>query len=239
MLASRIRTTCRMYTQHSIKRRLSCQHKELVAHVPHLLVPQAPHSVVVHHTYRLHERIHYLRSRILHSLLLERGAHLLADRRLARHLRQLLVSILDRLVADKAPQVGRQAPMLLLDALSRLGVGHKGIQLGPAADNGRVLEGRFDFSAGHGCHLVDVEGVKAGAEGISLLEDGQPAETSLGPFQAHHLKEMLIVPRGHSPLLIVIGIVQSIIASQPVTSPPAVFRAICTSCCRPAFRRLC
>jgi hypothetical protein len=71
-------------------------------------------------------------------------------------------------------------------------------------------------------YLGDVEAVERGAEGVSLVEHGRPAEPDLELAEGQRLEHRLLVMGAVSPDLVVVAAERRVGIAGPGTAGPAV-----------------
>ena len=89
-----------------------------------------------------------------------------------------------------------------------LGILDRGQNFAPVADDPRVLHQCLDFFwAVLGDHSR-FKVVKGSAECLPLIQNRQPGESRLKPFQNQHLEELSVIVFRSPPLVIVVGDVE-------------------------------
>jgi len=110
---------------------------------------------------------------------------------------------------------------MFLGRVAALGVVDGGVDLAAMAHDARVLEQAVDAATVEPRDRVDLEIGETRAEVFALVENREPAEPGLKPFEAEFLEDPPIVPRGHTPFVImVVGI--GLGARRPKTSGDAI-----------------
>ena len=121
---------------------------------------------------------------------------------------------------DEPPDVGVEGAELVLHGDEGAGVAHGGLNLGPIADDAGVEEDLLDPLGGEPGHLLHIELGEEATVARPLLEDGQPAQPGLRPFEDEELEVGAVVVHRHSPFGVVIGGVPW--TGGPVTAGPVV-----------------
>ncbi len=123
----------------------------------------------------------------------------------------------ERLAADEAPDVLREAAELPLHLEKPLGVVDRRMHLGSVADDPLVRQQPRDAARVEPRHLLDVEAGEGPPVARAPLEDRQPREPRLGALEHEMLEEVPVVARRHAPLLVVVGEVERVLADPVAT----------------------
>ena len=76
------------------------------------------------------------------------------------------------------------------------------------ANKASVQQQAFDVGISKCGNLVHVEAGKGGSKCFAFVQNGQPAQTRLKPFQTNVFKQVAIITDGHTPFLIVVLLVR-------------------------------
>src|SRR5690606_15718543 len=106
---------------------------------------------------------------------------------------------------DKPPNVGGEGTELLLHLQEGAGVLHRAFDLAPVAHDARIHEKQSDAVLVETGHQGRVKAREGPAVSRPLLEDGQPAQARLGPFEDEKLKQGAVVKDGYAPLAVVVS----------------------------------
>src|ERR1044071_6669214 len=98
----------------------------------------------------------------------------------------LLRGAQDRLAIDVAPEIRIEAAELLLNGKVALGVVDRAPGLGAVADDAGVLEKLLNLRLVVGRDNGRIEVVEGAPVTLAPAEDGDPAQTSLRPFEDEH-----------------------------------------------------
>ena len=166
---------------------------------------EASQLVVVDHARCLEKRIDNGRAHEIHAPALQ----VLGDAvgQLCVRVRSI-ICIQNDLASGKAPEIAVKKAELLLNGEKDLGILDSCQDFAPVADDPRVLHQCLDFFwavlGDHGRFKV----VKGSAERLPLIQNRQPGEPRLKPFQNQHLKEFSVIVFRPSPLMVVVGNVE-------------------------------
>jgi hypothetical protein len=111
--------------------------------------------------------------------------------------------------------VGVQRPDVGDEVGVGAGVGDGGLDLAAVAHDPRVAEETLDVG---GTEAGDHLGVEAGehlAEGVALAQDGEPRQAGLEALEAQLLEQPVLVVDGPTPLGVVVGEVERVVAGPP------------------------
>ena len=86
------------------------------------------------------------------------------------------------LAADELPEVGVQAPELLLNGEDAAGVVDRRLDLEPVADDARVAEQPLDVGRPEARDRAGVEACERAAVALALPQDRRPGEARLRAF---------------------------------------------------------
>jgi hypothetical protein len=111
------------------------------------------------------------------------------------------------LPADETPDIGVEAPELLLDLQEAAGVVDCGRDLEPVADDARVGQEPGDLPFVEPGHPRGVEAGEGAAEILAFLKDGQPGQPGLESLEQEMLEDPAVVMDGDPPFHIVIMVV--------------------------------
>ena len=111
--------------------------------------------------------------------------------------------------ADKGPEQCRR----VLQGQPDLGIAPRGIEFQAIADNPGIEHQVLDIGIAHGRDLVHIETEQHLPVVLAFLQDGDPRQTGLEPFEQKQLEQTLPIAQRHAPLLIVIGHVQRIVVA--------------------------
>src|SRR6185437_2219218 len=140
----------------------------------HLAVTEAGNEVVVHHAYRLHERIADGRPDEAEVPLDERRAHRVRLPGAGGEIAQRAPAKLLRRPADEAPEKGAERAVLLLELEECPGIPDRGIHFMAIAHDSGVLQDLRDFLAVESDHALGVEPVEYLQEAGALVQDDAP-----------------------------------------------------------------
>jgi len=105
---------------------------------------------------------------------------------------------------------GAEGAEPVADAEEALRILDGGIDLEAIADDADVAQQPCALAAAVGGDPVGVEAVVGGAEGVALLQDGQPRESCLVDLEHQALEERRVVVQGEAVLAIVVGAVEGV-----------------------------
>jgi hypothetical protein len=171
----------------------------------HLAISEAIQQVIVHHPYRLHKGIADCRANEAEPALEQVFAHGARFVSFGFEVSYTVQGVLDRLAADKLPDVAIEAAELFLDLEECLGVGDGRGDLEPVAHNAGIVHEPLDLVRIEARDLRRIKAVECLAIRLALVEDRGPAQTGLGPFKNQELEEHSVVVLRNSPFFVVVG----------------------------------
>ncbi len=177
-------------------------------------------DVVVHQAHRLHERVDRRGSDEGPAALLQ---VLRQRRRLGRrrHGGQDLArdpARTRRPCGLPAPEVGRQRPEFGRQLLRALRVVDRRFDLAAMADDARVAEQPLDVARLEPRDALELEIGEAFAKSLALAQDREPAQARLEALEADLLEQAAVVGDRESPLAVVVGDVELVIAAPPAAA---------------------
>ena len=125
-----------------------------------------------------------------------------------------------RAPVDELPQIGVERFELVLDGGEGAGVAHRRLHLGPVADDARVTQDPLDPLRRESGHLLHVEVGEEAPVPLPLLEDGEPAQSRLRPFENEEFEVGTVVVHRHPPFGVVVRDVPR--ALRPLAADPVV-----------------
>ncbi len=111
--------------------------------------------------------------------------------------------------ADKGPEQRHR----VLQRQPDLGIAPRGIEFQAVADDPRIEHQLLDIGVAHGRDFVHIETEQHLPIVLAFLQDGDPRQTGLEPFEQKQLEQTPPIVQRHAPLLIVIGHVQRIVVA--------------------------
>src|SRR5215210_5751235 len=184
-----------------------------------LRVTEAVRRVIVDHAHRLHERVNYGGTDEPEPPTLQVPAKDPRCLGLGGNFLQRPPAIVRRLAADEAPEVSVEGPEFLPDREEGPGVADRRLHLPAVADYAGIGQQFLDLSFAVPGDLLRIEAVECAPVAPALLEDRQPAQARLRPFQHEHLEEPLVVVDRDAPLLVVVGDVERVGAYPGAATP--------------------
>lgn len=184
----------------------------------HDLIAEAADEVVVDHSDRLHEGVADGRPNEAEPSTFEVHAHRVGFRRVRRDLFHMGPRVLPRRTIHKLPNVAVERSELGLHGEKRSGILDGRFNLETVPNNSGIRKKTLAFSRVVTRNHTGVESRKGAPIAISLFENCDPAEASLCAFEGQHFKQLLVIVRGNTPLVIVIGHVIDWIGVAPRTS---------------------
>src|SRR5690606_4456982 len=173
--------------------------------------------MVHNHAGRLHECIADGRTNETEARLFQRAAHGLGLGRGDRHLAVVgkmvdLWSATDELPepVDRIPFPGQRQP--------GPGVLPGGTQLQAIADDAGVLRQPVQVSIRLCRHEPGIEAAVDLPVALALTQYGEPGQPSLQTLEYQHFEQMLRVPAGYTPLLVVVALVERVSGTPPTTA---------------------
>ncbi len=94
-----------------------------------------------------------------------------------------------------------------------LGIAPRGMQFQAIADDPGIEHQLFDVGVAHGRDFVHIEAEQHLPVVLAFLQDGDPGQPGLEPFEQKQLEQTLPIAQRHAPLLIVISHVQRIVVA--------------------------
>ena len=121
------------------------------------------------------------------------------------------------LVVDMRPEPLGEAAEFLLHLEERAGVDRNGFQFAAMADHAGIFHERVDLLGVKARDLADVEVREGLSVMLTLLQDGDPGESSLRAFEDELFEELSVVTHGYAPFVIMIGDIQRIVSAPEAT----------------------
>ena len=175
---------------------------------------EAALEMVVDHARRLHERVHRRRADESEAAPLQ----LLRERRrLGRRSREIAHP-------GRPPRARRRSepPDEVRQALAELergdGVPDRRLDLAAMADDRRVGEQPLDVVLVELGDALDREAGERLPKALALAEDRQPREPGLESLQREELEERVVAPLLATPLLVVVGAIERVVAAPAAAS---------------------
>lgn len=160
--------------------------------------------MVVHHPGRLHQGIADGGADELEATLQQVAAHRVGFGGAGRDVREAAPTILFRLAADEAPEVGVEG-RFFLEPEKNFRILNRGSDLQAVAHDSGVAEQPPHFARAVTSDLLGAKAIERLAIIFALLENGIPAQSGLGAFENEELEEDAVIVHRHAPFLIVIG----------------------------------
>ena len=111
----------------------------------------------------------------------------------------------DGLAVDEAPEILIEAAEFLLHLQEGCGIADRGLNLQPIADNTSILKQPTHVTGIKSSNFLGIKLGKSPAIRLTLLQNGFPTQSGLGPIEHNELKELLILVQRHTPFTIMIG----------------------------------
>ena len=111
------------------------------------------------------------------------------------------------------PEPLGEAAEFLLHLEERAGVDRDGFQFAAMADHAGIFHERVDLLVVEAGDLADIEVREGLSVMLTLLQDGDPGESSLRAFEDELFEELSVVADGHAPLVVVVGDIERIVSA--------------------------
>jgi len=124
----------------------------------------------------------------------------------------------------KTPKIGCQRSKLLAQFKGPVGIVDRRADLALVPNNARIEHQPLDIGLTKLRHPIHVKCSKGLAKGFTFVQDGQPAQARLKPFEADFLKKPAVIADRKSPFVVVVMLVG---VSCTAPSAPANMALIC------------
>ena len=172
--------------------------------------------MVVHQARGLHEGIDDHRTAEAKTPTFQGLGHGFGGGCLGRCLPDRGPGILHRPSVDEVPQERGEGLAALAHVQIGPGAADGGLDLGPAPHDAGIPQKARHIRLAVAGHALGIKAVEGGAEGLALLQDGDPGQPGLEPVQDQLLPQGPVVPLRHPPFGVVIVAIEGV-----VTGPAA------------------
>ena len=167
--------------------------------------------MVVDHAGGLHEGVDDGGADKLEAPFFQGLAHGVGHRGGGGHLLECAEVIDLRLPLHKVPEKVTQGAALFAQRQIGAGIANGGSHFQPIADDARILKQGGHLAVVIAGNLLRVEAIEDLAIMLALAQYGNPAQPGLGTFQIQAFKQGLIIILRHSPLVIVVVLIERVI----------------------------